>query len=380
MNPNDAYYISLGAGPHQKPLIEAARKWGFRVIGIDPRLNTEGRELCDLFIQESMLNYRKIQVKLMMLMLDGDIAGGFCASFGQALVSWAFIAERYNLIGLSRTQTEVLMDKLNVRRRLDSFDIEHPAFAQPKYLAIENRMRKEQIDRLSYPVIIKSRFGYAKKNVFQATTYLDVKDILSAKNLKRAGLDAREIMIEQYIGGDEITVVGLVQNFKYHLISVTDKITAQHPPFIELEHRYPSIHHAKHEAIAAMHQELVDKLDIHSAPLVSEWKVKDDKLYLVELAPQIPGEFIATFLIPNAIKYDFFYNLVALTIGEPIQKPPKKSRKQKQVLVKYYDRPLTADNWAVAGKDAAFSKVLNQNPAYPALSNNDRFGVMGFVK
>ena len=96
-----------------------------------PRLGVllRTQKLCDQKIQESELNYRKVYYKICNLIEPSQIAGGYAASYGEALASFAFLCERLSIIGLSRTLMETVLDKYLVRRRLS--DIEHSGFAQP---------------------------------------------------------------------------------------------------------------------------------------------------------------------------------------------------------------------------------------------------------
>jgi len=226
--------------------------------------------------------------------------------------------------------------------------------------------------------VIKSRFGASKKNIFCANSYIETKEILLKSNLKAAGLLAREIIIEEKIAGDEITVVGFIQDFKFHLVSISDKITTSEPPFIELEHRFPSKYNDQAEKIIKIHDELTGILELPVTPLVSEWKVYKDEFYLIELSPQIPGEYIASFMIPKGLKYDYFANLVSLTIGEPVLPSPIPKTKKK-ITIKYWPSKISKDSWEEEKKKAYFARILNENPHNPPNSNMDRFGVMGFI-
>jgi len=102
----DGFYLSLGAGENQLPLIRAAREQGLKIIGVDRNLGAVGLKYCDLKIEESILNYRKIYYKISSLVEPSQIAGGYAASYGDALASFAFLCERLSIIGLSRTLME----------------------------------------------------------------------------------------------------------------------------------------------------------------------------------------------------------------------------------------------------------------------------------
>ena len=80
---NRNFFVSIGAGLNQIPLIIEARKMGFQVIGVDKDSAAPGFYHCDLKIQESIDDYENIYIKLREMMFDGNISSimiqlGFC--------------------------------------------------------------------------------------------------------------------------------------------------------------------------------------------------------------------------------------------------------------------------------------------------------------
>ena len=371
------YFISLGAGYHQTPLIKAARDLGYRVIGVDQDMHAQGLEFCDIRIEESILNYRKISYKLELAMMDGDIAGGFSASYGEAVLSWSYLADKLKLIGLPRTLSEHMLDKYWVRDNLTL--MKHEKFGQPNFLEIAGKIKRSAVDSVGYPVVIKMREGHGKRNIAEKKDFESVKKYFSPTNLKHRKLSGTSMLIEEKIFGDEITVTGFVQDFKYTLIAITDKVVSDKPPFIEIEHKYPSVHSDLSEKIHDIHQEAVEVLNLPNTPIVSEWKLHRGKLYLVEMSAQIPGEYLASYLIPAAMNYDYYNNLIKLCTGESVKYPPSLSR-TKSGSVKFVLDKMSDEKWATYSSEYPFSRKLNENPHHPARGNHDRFAVVGMVR
>ncbi|MBL8034499.1 MAG: hypothetical protein JNJ69_12395 [Leptospiraceae bacterium] len=372
---DDSFYLSLGAGDNQLPLIRAARDYGLKVIGVDRNISASGLKLCDLKIQESVLNYRKVYYKICNLIEPSQIAGGYAASYGEALASFAFLCERLSIIGLSRTLMETVLDKYLVRRRLS--DIEHSGFAQPLHLEVTQSMRREEIEQLGFPLIAKTRRGASKRHVYRLENWLEVKNFLSKRHLESLGIRGHDLILEQFIEGDEIIVCGFAQNFHFHLVSVHDRIASANPPYIDLEHRFPSRYAHLAKSIEEIHNQACMRLQLSDTPVVSEWKVVADRIYLIELSAQIPGEHVADFLIPKGLRYDYFKNLVKLTLGEKIE--PVSEKHRQAVKVKFWPENPGWGEWQEATRSAAFSRVLNSNPPKEITSNLDRYGVAGYI-
>jgi len=376
------YYLSLGTGTHQKPLIEAAKRLGLKVIGVDQNPESPGMALCDLKIQESIFNYRKIHYKVNSLLVDGEVVGGFAASYGKALVSWAYLAEKFRLGGPSRPLAERLLDKYEVRKMLSGLADVTPGFRQPGFTAGRAGLQKKHLEGLKAPFIVKPRSGSGKHQVRE---FADEKSLRAAFDKKNLAADSSSpslipssLIIEEKVIGDEITVCGFAQNFQFIPVCTSDKTTSSRAPFIELEHRYPSRYHTMSRQISMIHQEIVQTLQLTDTPIVSEWKVREDQFYLVEISAQIPGEFLASFLIPGAMSYDYYENLVKLTLGRNVKRPPTAS-KNRPGIVKYYPEKLTPGEIATIQKNSDFFALLNENPKDPPEGNADRFAVAGYI-
>ena len=376
------YYISCGAGKNQLPLIQAALKQDYQVIGIDRDMNSPGMELCNIKIEESVMNFRKIHRKLLMLPINMEISGGFSASFGRAILSWAYIVERFNLEGITRPLAEALTNKWSIRSALEKAKIKNANYNQPRFTNVGSRISLKQLkEKIGFPMIIKPQEGFAKKRIFLINTYQDLKKFLDKNFLKKLRIDPRRMIFENFVRGSEFIVVGFIQNFCFHLISISDKLTSPYPPFIDIEHTAPSIFCKLRKEIKEIHQQITDALQIPCSPIVSEWKYVKGKLYLIEISPQIPGEYLSSFLILNSFKYDYFANLVKLTTGETIEVPDwEKINLSEKSYIKYWVNKPPLYNWEKWQKKSSFDFVLNENPDFPPKSNHDRYGVMGFTQ
>ena len=381
MSKKSKYYISFGAGKNQLPLIQAAKSMGYHVIGVDQNIRAQGMRLCDIRMEESILNYRKIYKKILENILTFDIAGGFSASYGKAIASWSYIVERLNLYGVVRPLVEVLLDKLILRKSLARLNDKNKLFQQPRFTGFDPNVPLETIEeKIDYPIVMKPRNGYSKKNIFIANDKADLRKITSTTFFKKKRINPQNMMLESFIQGDEITVVGFVQAFSFHLIFLSNKLSAPHPPFVEIEHSFPSMHEHLKAGIISLHQSIVDQLQIPCSPVVSEWKYHQNKLHLIEFSPQIPGECMSDFLIPRSLNYPYFKNLIKLTTGEPIELPKwNQVSPGKLFRVRYWVQKPDQATWEQWRSRSEFHSVINENPHFPPNDNNDRYGVMGLV-
>jgi hypothetical protein len=115
------FFVSIGSGLNQIPLIKEAKKLKFNVIGVDYNTSAPGFYSCDLKIQESTENRDVIYKKLRELLVDGEISGIMTKSYGNAIVTTSYLAEKFNIpflpYGMSRSFISKKKMKSIFRRR-----------------------------------------------------------------------------------------------------------------------------------------------------------------------------------------------------------------------------------------------------------------------
>lgn len=373
------FFVSLGAGENQIELIKEAKKMGYSIIGVDINSAASGFALCDICIHESIFNYRRIFFKLKDFLPHAQMEALACASFGKGILSWAHLSRYWQLAGPKESALHLLSDKYQVRNFFDSNPIDNPLFAQPKFMTLSSVQKKSSIEQVGFPIILKTTNDFAKKNIFEFSNFSQLKPYLSKRFLSSLGKKPEEIILEEKILGDEITVTGFAFQNTFYLTMISDKITSKKAPFIELEHRFPSQYQNLHEAITKMHQQMIDQIQPYNCPLVSEWKVFKDQLYLIEISAQIPGEFLPNFLIPKALQYNYYRQLVHLGKNQKIEKVKAKPKK---VRVVFQPTRLEQQEWKQFIQQSAFYKILNplaSNKITEIQNNNQRYAVAGFV-
>lgn len=376
MNQDRPYFLSLGAGNNQLPIIQAAVNAGYQVITVDQNTRAPGNKYASIIIEESLRNYRKIYFKIMNGLYDSQLAGGACIGFGPILLSWSYLAERLNLIAPSVTLMETLQDKLTIREKLACNPDQ--SFKQPSFLSMKQLINLEVPDDFPFPAIMKPRRSHGKKSIFEFKT-LESLHVFFEQNQQTEDINFDDYILEEKIEGKEVIMTGFTYSFNYEHIILTDKLASDQPPFIDLEHRYPSIHTEKESVLIDSVQEIIDSLQIESSPIVSEWLIKDGEVYLVEVSPQVAGEFIPQFMISEILKYDYYQNLLSLYLGHEVNKPHLSKLRRKNGFLKYLVEPIGPYEWENTLKIANFGKILNPKPESPPKSNADRFAVLGYI-
>ncbi|MBE7411199.1 MAG: ATP-grasp domain-containing protein [Leptospiraceae bacterium] len=328
----DGYFISLGAGKNQIPLIHKANALGLKVISVDKNDKAPGFHFTSIKIIESVHEYRKLYKSIGEIPLIYPIYGVGTRSFGKTVYSASYLAEKLKLPGVKPNSLKIFDNKRKLKEFLEKKGIKVPNY----YNWRSNSLMAKTIAIISYPCILKPSFSESKKGI----ELFYNKDELKEK-LNKISPDDSSYLLEEFIEGKEITVLGLVQNQTFHLVSISDKITTTYPPFIEISHRLPSDFEDHSGEIKIICQSIVNLTGIDNCPFVAEFKITNsDEIYLMEVKPEVGGEYLADYLIPQFYGYDYFQNLIKVFIGEPIEtKAQKSDRNLKKSHIVFFAPP-----------------------------------------
>lgn len=368
-----SYFVSIGAGLNQIPLITEAKKLGFHVIGVDANVSAPGFYHSDLKIQESIENYDAIYTKLLELLVDGDIHGVMTKSYGPAITTTSYLTEKFRVPFLPFASCPGFIDKSVMK----SVFMKH-AIPTPAPVALTPRMKLEKIPASAYPIIIKPKIGHAKTNVRMAGTLAELKKHCDA--FERID---EKFMFEKFIAGDEIIAAGIVHDKKYYLVEITDKKTSYPPYFIDMLHISPSRHIGLSQKIESIGQTVTDAFGIDRAPLIMEFVVDGDgQAFLIEAVPEFGGEFIPDVMVPASAGYNIIREAVKSMTNRGFR-PPQPPKNKNAVVVRY----ITGQKGVLAScnpdgprnvRGTIFSRIFKEigSPINDPVTNHDRIGVV----
>jgi len=366
------FLVSIGAGINQIPLIREARKLGFHVIGVDANTNAAGIVHCDLKIQESAENFPEIYVKLREFIIDGDIAGVLSKSYGPSIKTACYLAEKFDVPLMPFRRVDDFLRKEQMKATFARGGI-----SSPRFKVLGDAKKPSGLSGFPYPLIVKPAVGHAKKGVRLIAGEREMKTYLAEC---AAGT---QLLVEEYVEGDEIIAAGVVHRGRYHLVDISDKVVSAPPCFVDLVHISPSRHYQSRDRVAAMGQGVADAFEIHTSPLIMEIRIdgKGD-LHLIEAVPEFGGEFIPDILIPGRTGYNFIGETIKAATGMDFR-PPSPRAGKKSMVVKYLTgrkgtflsfNPVKAEDM----KGVAFVRVFKDVGAAVTVpeTNHDRLGVV----
>ncbi len=355
---------------NQIPLIKAAQRCGFQVIGVDQNSSAPGFYYCDLKIQESINDYKNIYIKLRELLVDGKISAVMTKSYGDAVKTVSYLCEKLNLEHIPFEESGKFIDKKIMLTNYSKWGINTPPRQK-----ISLTGKGTSPSQKAFPIIVKPKTGHAKTDVKLIENKEELLSFLKDKN-------KRDFIFEKMIPGDEIITAGIVLNGTFYNILITDKETTPPPYFVDIVHTAPSKHSQFENEINKIGQKIADAFKIKNSPIIMEFIVSQGQLYLLEAVPEFGGEFIPEFVVPHSTGYNIIENSVRAFSGQKF-KSPEKILQRHPVVVKYITaqsgtlRSFSMDR-AGMPKELLHVKIFKDVGSHidRLQSNHDRIGVI----
>jgi len=315
--------LVFGGGDLQVSIIKNSKELGYYVIVIDPNGNAIGKSVADKFIKVAGNDFKKT----LEIAKDYKIKGIVTAATDKPLLMMARIAEAMDFAFPSYRSIENSINKALLKNVLIS-----NGFACAKG-GIFTRGNLPIPDSIEYPVIIKPTNSSGSRGVVLCKTTEDF-----IRSIDEVFLESNdEILIEEYLEGDEISVEALVYNKKVKILQITDKVITKPPYNVEICQIQPSIYREKYiELIQDYLQKLIDVLELDNCAIHPEFIINKSGLFIVELGPRLGGDFITSYLVPLSTGINMEKALIQIATKEEVKIEDSKSN---SALVKYFNFP-----------------------------------------
>jgi len=301
--------LILGAGIIQVPIIEKAKSLGYVVLVLDGSADAPGMKLADYsFVistldSESALHIAK-EYKVDAVLTTSDYPVNVVAQ----------LCEQLNLIGISPFAAAVCTNKYLQRELALQYAIKCPRFVKLNF----NQLA-DYIVPFNYPIIVKPLDSSASRGI---TIVYEETALAQAYREAERYSRTDEFLIEEFIGGKEYSLEGLVQRGEVHILGLTEKFLedaeGSHFP-VEIGHICSvAFDRPLQEEISRFAAMVVKAFQIDNSALHLEFKILDDQIYLIECACRPGGDFIASDLIPLSTGIDMLASLIKIAMGQDL--------------------------------------------------------------
>ncbi|HEX4521431.1 MAG TPA: ATP-grasp domain-containing protein [Gaiellaceae bacterium] len=291
--------LVLGAGPAQLGLLEAARAHGIWTAVCDrdpaaPGFAFAGRR-CIVSIEDETAIERLASA----LPLDGLIAPGTDESVAVA----ARVAEKLGLTHPVSPQTAILATSKSRQRAA----LEAAGIPQPRWQLVSD---EDEIE-LPLPLVVKP----ADRTRGRGLSVVSHSSELPAALAAARAASRTAAIVEEYVGGDEVTVTGFSAAGEFLPLAVIDRSPAPEPAFgVPLAQSWPSPHAA---AAAEVARRAVEALGIENGPSFTQLRLSRGGPEVIEVAARVVGGHDAE-LVELVTGIDLNALALAAALGRPV--------------------------------------------------------------
>lgn len=295
----------IGASYLQLPLVLRANEMGYETFCFSYMEGAVCKEHCSAFYEISVVEKEKILVICRELSIDG------VTSIASDLVvpTINYISSRLGLKGNSIKSSALCTNKYLMKNCL-----RRAGLNVAQYAKIESEGDLYKIQDFSYPIIVKP---------VDRSGSLGVTKIASKQGLKHAfelalsASIAKQVIIEEFIVGEEISVESISISGRHYQLATTDKITSGAPHFVELEHHEPSLlSEVLLNEIGDLIPKALDALNIENSAAHSELIIRNNgEIFINEIGARMGGDFIGSHLVPLTTGYDYLKGVIEICLG-----------------------------------------------------------------
>ncbi len=309
--------VNLAAGKSQLIVIKKAKELGFAVIAVDRNHVAPGFNYCDAIINNSTYEAEPIIDALEKLSEHFELSGIINRSAGPPVVTCAKLCQHFLLPGVPLEFAEAIVNKARLFEACQKHDI-----AVPNSKIIEQKADLHDV-QLASPAIVKPALSILGKGgvalVKTASELSNAYDI--AKECSLNGL----VMIQDYIPGSDVALMGLVQDGDLIPITLLDEINKidKNGQVYGAGFAIPSIMSRTdiEQKLIEMAKKVISSFALQNTFFNLSCRM-DNKgnLALIEIHLDLGGDLILDQLIPAATDFDLLKIAISGLAGESINK------------------------------------------------------------
>ncbi len=302
--------IIIGGGLLQVPAIQIAKEMGLFTIVFDYNKDVYGMKIADLAcvvstrdVDGSVRVARELANKMD---IHGVITVGTDAS-----TTVAAVANALSLPGNKFEDAYAASNKIRMRERFKSHNVPQPNFF-PVWTVDE---AYEAFKNLNKPVVIKPADNMGARGVMKVS---NIDEVLMAFNRAKSSSPSGEVIIEEFMDGDELSIDMLIYNNEIFVTGIADRIIEFPPYFIETGHILPSQLPKEQidDAIDVM-KKGIKALNLKIGAAKGDIKVTKNGAMVGEIAARLSGGFMSAYTYPLATGVNLIKNAIEIALGNP---------------------------------------------------------------
>lgn len=305
--------LIIGASILQLPAIKKAKEAGYYTIVADFNPEAIGIQYADEYHNVSTIDENGITVLAERVKPDGIMT----LATDLPMRALAVATSKLGLPGISYDTAIKATDKGEMIKAFEASNVEHPWF----FILRSEDDLKHMLPSLSYPCVIKPTDNAGNRGVSYAK---DEAELISLYGYSHENSHSGDVIIEEYMEGQEVSVEIIVYHGEVHILAVTDKLTQGKPYFVEIGHSEQSQLGEENVAkIKDLATRAVKAIGIDNSPAHVEIMLTKDGPKMVELGARMGGGCITTHLVPLSTGIDMIKSVMDMAMGQAPDVAPK---------------------------------------------------------
>jgi biotin carboxylase len=224
------------------------------------------------------------------------------------------VCEQLGLPGIGGRCADLFTNKVRMRQFCEAHGVR-----QPRYRACASP--EEALAAVptlgGYPVILKPTNNRSSRGVHKVA---DDATLVAALADTMAYSREPTFLVEEYIGGLELSVEGLKTRQRHFTLAVSRKKQFAHNPVLDWQVWYPCDDRSIDvESLAREHDAMIEATLLPFGLTHAEYKLQDGRLYLIEFAARGGGANISSHVVPLKSGIDTTGLLVRMAMSEQAQ-------------------------------------------------------------
>lgn len=316
--------------PSKKFVFQKIKKMGLRLVCLSKEKTQWALPYVDQWILTDLQNHKEcIEAVKKYNREHSDLSvHGAVTFWDEAVLLTSHLTESLNLIGIPYDIAKKVKNKYNFRDFCSANGI-----LAPKHKLLRNKHEIPALEKeLKYPLVVKPVYGACSAYVVRVNnreelieTYDYVKN-----NIKSFWLASEwenfDLLVEEYIDGEEVDMDILVQNGKIKFYSISDNFNKSRSRFfVDSGQAIPSnLPGKEQDDLINMAEETLEKLGIQNACIHFEAKSSPGGPCPIEVNMRMGGDYVYSYL-RSAWRVDLVEQSVNIALGNfvKIEKPQR---------------------------------------------------------
>lgn len=298
----------IAGGEWQIPIIMKAKQMGLFVINTNLYEDSPGFRYADVGIVADVLDkIRNLEIARQ-YMPDAIITD----QTDIAVPTVAYLCETMGLPGIGTKAAKLFTNKHCMRMLCLERGFPTPLFRLCGSKDEVIRFAKET----GYPIVIKPPANQSSRGVHKVLSEADVDSLYPDTLVFSPG---GKVLAEEFIAGTEFTVEGFKTPYKAYSLAVSRKSPFAHSEMIASRLLYSrSDPQYDYDSLMDLNERIVTEMGLPFGITHAEYKFRDGRFYLVEIAARGGGTKISSHIIPEMTDLDVNELLIRCALGETL--------------------------------------------------------------